>query len=455
MTLSHDLGAFAARLTLDDIPVDVLEKARACVLNGFGIALGSFPTPYTRVASASAECLYGAGPSSVLVDGSRTTIDGAIQANAALFHGRAQEDTCGTSHLGAILLPLLVSLAETGHGAMHDFLPAVVAGYEVGGALEREHSAVTTGRGFRASPLYGTVAAAAAAARFMRLNEKQTAAAIGNAASFAGGVLQSFADGTDEWRYQVGVAARIGLTSAMLARHGSVSAPHALEGNAGLIPSYAGQDCRVEAIRDQLGKAWSVMRVTFKPYPVCALNQTPVGAILELREQAGFDVALVEQVSVRMNPTAVGYAGMDAHGPFDSVGGTLMSVPFCVAVALLHGIPSIAAMTRYDDDAVNALEKRVALIADPAYDLLGCRIDVHLTGHAEPLVMTRNLDFSAYSYSWNEVSDLIRRVGHEVGIPGVAFDRLEHFVTALPDVSMDELLDVFAIAREQAAGTPI
>ena len=49
------------------------------------------------------------------------------------------------------------------------------------------------------------------------------AAALANAASFAGGILQSFADGTDEWRYQVGYAGLNGLIAAQLAADGSVS----------------------------------------------------------------------------------------------------------------------------------------------------------------------------------------------------------------------------------------
>ena len=55
----------------------------------------------------------------------------------------------------------------------------------------------------------------------LELSEIQLAAALANAAAFSGGILQSFADGTDEWRYQVGVAARLGLVAA--ARRGVVT----------------------------------------------------------------------------------------------------------------------------------------------------------------------------------------------------------------------------------------
>ena len=41
-------------------------------------------------------------------------------------------------------------------------LPALIAGYEVGGLLESAYGPKTTPAGLRASPLYGTLAAAAA-----------------------------------------------------------------------------------------------------------------------------------------------------------------------------------------------------------------------------------------------------------------------------------------------------
>src|SRR5690606_1738846 len=102
-----------------------------------------------------------------------------------------------------------------------------------------------------------------------------------------------------------------------------------------------------------LGRDWSIHRVTFKPYPVCAFNQTPVTAALQLREKIG--EARIRRVGVRMNPYETGYAGMDSKGPFKSLSGTLMSIPFCIANTLQNGTPSVHNMTVYDDPAVNAL----------------------------------------------------------------------------------------------------
>src|SRR5690606_21410839 len=178
MSLSARLGQFVAQLEADHLPPDVLQKARNCILNGYGIALGCHTTPYAPVARRAALAMDGerdAG-ATLLGDGRKTSVAGAVLANAALFHGRAQEDTCGAGHFGTIVLPLLTAMLEVHRLPMDRFLPALVAGYEAGGLLEHAYSPSSTPSGLRASPLYGVVAAAAAASRLLALDARQTGA---------------------------------------------------------------------------------------------------------------------------------------------------------------------------------------------------------------------------------------------------------------------------------------
>lgn len=443
MTVARELARFVHALDIQAVPAEIAEKARTCLLNGYGIGLGCHDTPYAPVARRAALAMDGeqAGGATLLGDGRKTSVAGAALANAALFHGRAQEDTCGAAHLGTVLIPLLTALIETGRGPLRRLLPSLLAGYEVGGLLERAFAAKTTPGGLRASPVYGTFAAAAAVGKLLNLDEAALEAAMANAASFTGGLLQSFVDGTDEWRYQVGVAARLGLVSATLGEAGSVSAPQAIEGRAGFARAFAGAACDAGELTAPLGKEWSVQRVTFKPYPVCAFNQTPVTAALALRGE--IRGARVTEATVRMNPYEAGYAGMDALGPFHSVSGTLMSVPFCVAATLVRGVPTMRTMTTYDDGAVNQLVPRVSLIADPEVPPLCCRIDVR-TEDGRTRVQDQRMTFADYSYDRARVSHLIRHIGEETGVPGRAFDRLERFVARLPEGDVGEVLACFA-----------
>lgn len=450
MELSKQIGEFVAALEVGQLPPDVLEKARTCLLNSYGIALGCHATPYAPVARRAALAMDGevASGATLLGDGRKTSVAGAALANSALFHGRAQEDTCGAAHFGAILVPLLTAMTEAHGYPVERLIPALVAGYEAGGLLELTYSPRTTPAGLRASPLYGAIAAAAAAARLMALPAAKVAAALSNASAFAGGTLQSFDDGTDEWRYQVGVAGRIGYVAAQLAAAGSVSAPRAFEGRTGFVQAYARTGCEVEALSARLGRDWSIHRVTFKPYPVCAFNQTPVTAALQLRKRVGG--ADVRQVRVRMNPYETGYAGMDSKGPFRSLSGTLMSIPFCIANTLRNGIPSVQNMTVYDDPGVNALIERIDLVPDESVSRLSCVIELELEDGAK-LTQEQLMTVADYAYDWDMVAALVRRVGAETGVPSQAYDRLEAFARAPGGNGLEQVLACFRALPGAAA----
>jgi len=444
MTVTAGIARFIRELDLGAVPREVAEKTRTCLLNGYGIGLGCHDTPYVPVARSAALNTYGEQPNgaTLLGDGRRTSIAGAVLANSALFHGRAQEDTCGAAHLGTILIPLLTALIETRNCSLARLLPSLLAGYETGGLLEKAYAGRTTPAGFRSSPVYGTIAAAAAVAKLLDLPEDRIAAALANAASFAGGILQSFTDGTDEWRYQVGIAAQVGLAAAELASAGSVSAPHAIEGRMGFVQAFAREQCDADALLSSLGRDWAVMRVTFKPYPVCAFNQTPVTAALALREKLGD--AKIASASVHMNPYETGYAGMDATGPFDSVSGTLMSIPFCIATTLLHGVPDMKRMTTYDDGQVNALIPRIRLVSDAAVAPLCCRIEL-TTSDGRTLVRDQRMTTRDFSFDRKAVSALVRRIGVEQAVPAQAYDVIEAFVDALPGGSIHEVLRAYRL----------
>lgn len=447
-TLSSQIASFVAGLSLDTLPEAVADKARRCLINAYGMGLNGHATAFAPVARRMALAMGGEVPGGAVLlgDGRRTSLAGALVANGALFHGRAQEDTCGAAHFGTVLIPLLTALVEMRGYPIDRLIPALVAGYEAGGLLEAAFAGATTPAGFRSTATYGAIAAAAAASRLMALDADTTAAAIAMAASFTGGVLQSFADGTDEWRYQPGVVAHNGLVAAELARAGAVAAPHAIEGKAGLARAFARTDAAPN-LAARLGRDWAVLRVTFKPYPVCAFNQTPVTGALDLRRQLGG--VRPEAVRVRMNPYETGYAGMDARGPFNSISGTLMSIPFCIATTLVHGVPTTRHMTTYDDPAVTDLIARTTLVADPSVPVLSAIIEADTA--AGTIAHEQRMTPQDYAYDRKSLAAMLRRIGDGEGVPPEAFDRVEAFADGLPSGRIEDIVDAFQMVSARAS----
>ena len=134
-------------------------------------------------------------------------IDAAV-ANATLVNGRSQDDFMQKSHPGALTVPAVLAIAEQCARSGAEVLAGIVAGYEIVGRMYLGAPGMLPR--FRASGVAGTVGAAAAAARMLRLDAAQTANALGCAALFAHGFGEGFFSGTNEVKLNVGMASRNG-----------------------------------------------------------------------------------------------------------------------------------------------------------------------------------------------------------------------------------------------------
>jgi 2-methylcitrate dehydratase PrpD len=441
MPLARSLAAFVVGLNDNDLTSAIRAKLDACLINGYGIALGGRSTPYYKVAGRAEACTGSKGPATLLFNGDKVSTASATFVNAALFHGRAQDDTCGRVHIGAIVIPMLTAMLESGLYPMERMRSSLLAGYEVSGLLDKAFGNTTAGKGLRVAALYGTLGAAAAASRMIGLDVEGTAAALANAAAFTGGTLQAIAEGTDEWRYQFGISARNGLTAALLASVGSISASFAFEGEKGFLSAYVDAEVDADRLIGRLGQDWAIERVVFKPYPVCALNQTPVTAALALRERIGGEA--IEAVRVFMNPDETTIPGMDRKGPFGSISETLMSIPFCIAATLIHGAPTMDRMMIYDDTRVNALAAKVALINDARIPTLSTLIE--LDRASGPIRHEQMMTAADFSYDRQSTLDLVRRIGREQGMAADLYDRLDAFVGNLPNSAIGEVVSLFGV----------
>jgi len=348
------------------MPVDVEQMARTCVANNIGLGYAYrndiFVARSTDItARCDGEPLRGGA--TLFARGTFSTPSGAAFSNTVLFGANRRSDTLGTLHVGQIAIATALALLEAHGYPQSRLLPAIVAGYEVGGRLDLAYGERVALAGFRSTPLFGAIAAAATAAVAMALGPDQAASALGFAACMAGGLLQPFEDGSDDPRLQPGVAARLGLLAAEMAHSGSRSARNAVEGRCGLIRAVARCDCDPAQLTASLGEEWLVLNTTFKRYPVCAFAQTPIAAALGVKERIGRRA--VKSISIALSPREVAYPGLDNAGPYFSNTETNMSVLYCVAHTLVYGPPTTDAdLTKFRDPALERLLECTRLVSD-------------------------------------------------------------------------------------------
>lgn len=430
-SVGDELGGFVTSLSLDDIPGEVVEKLRCCVLHNLICAMGAHTAGSELWGLARRS---GASEATLLCDGGRVSAEHAAFANAAVMHTRAQDDThfAAKTHVGSAVQPAALAVAERDGRDGAAFAVAVIAGCEVAAAVGERLAPAVTARGFRATPVFGTLGAAAAVASLHGLDAAATADAIALASSFSAGLNQTWIDGTSEYRLEPGMAARNGVLAADLAASGFRGAAHWYEGDAGFVGAFAGEDpCAGEPW--ELGERWRMLDVTYKPYPVCAITQSPVQAAIDLATE--HDLAPTDAVAVRvyLNPSDRSYPGTVNTGPYNDIGASLMSAEFCVAMALKHRSATLAGLREFDDPAILRLVGATTVLADEELPSLGGRVEVD-TADGATIAADLVPDPATYGWDWQGVVDNVARMEPELAVGRAGLDTLIGDVARLTEI---------------------
>jgi 2-methylcitrate dehydratase PrpD len=295
--LTASLAAAIIGKRKDDIPPAAGEKVSLCLLDFLACALEAHSLPWARQAAALAT--DGAGACTIVGTAEKVPAIDATFANAVAGHGLVREDmhTGSVSHLGVVVLPPLLALAQERRVDGQAFTAAAVIGYEVGARIGRALVTPEFTRAFRPTGFTGPLASAAACSYLLGVDAQVTASALALAANMAGGQNQWPHTGADEMFFHPGIAARNGLTAARLASLGAHGSEKALDGEAGLLAAYRPDRCAPE-IRLFDGEP-EIMSVFFKPVPVCNFAQTPCLAAVELATEERVDCRDIATVNVR------------------------------------------------------------------------------------------------------------------------------------------------------------
>lgn len=428
------IAEFVSSLSLDAIPVEVIARAKATLIYNLVTALAS--RGMSPVLGHLALAHSDSAGSTLLDGGHRVSTDWAIAANSALTAARTQEDTIvsALTHVGSLVMPSALALAESRRLSGDRLLVSLVAGYEVLGAVG-VFAAETSSRGFRPAGLYGPIGVAAACSSLTNANVEETRSALALAAGFSGGTNQTWLAGTQEWLYQTAAAARSGYFAASLAEQGVKGAPDALEGPAGFYASFLGDAARAHSVGTELGERWSTLSVSYKPWPVCTFNQSPVSTLLAVLNEHALSAGDIERIEVRMNPAEAGYPGIDQLGPFTDSAGALMSVRFCMAVAAEEGIVRVADLERFRDPSLLGFMDRIDLVPDEGVAAQGTRLTV-TTVAGQSYQSNAPVDVTVRTWTHDVVLDHVRALAPEtvLGEAGVenlinTVDELEHVGT--------------------------
>jgi 2-methylcitrate dehydratase PrpD len=432
--LEH-LAAYAAGLDARRLPAEVVTCAKACLLYGLAVGVGTRRARPAKLALCAADRQRESGATTRLIDGVATSQGSATFANAVLLSGRVQGDSHPCGHIGGVVIPAALGAAEESNASGVELLSALVAGYEVALRIGRDHAADLSVNGFRTTPCYGVFGASAAIGRLRAFGPQQLRSALGLAANFAGGLREYVDAGTEESPFQAGFAARNGVYVADLVACGLESAPSALHGAAGFYRAFgAGEADYGRRLTENLGTDFELQSVTWKQYPACQFLRGIIRGLGRLREAS--HGAGVRSIEIRMNPFEADFIGVRYAGPFTSATQTVMSAPFCAALAWVSGTASFDGLREFADPAVNSLLHTIRIVADPDRKRYEPYIEVDLTD-GRKLQWAEEAGDSNYRLTWQAACDMTLQLCAEVDVPGAKAQRLIDTVArieAMPDV---------------------
>ena len=368
------LAEFVALHPSAEFPASVEREADRTLLNWLGCAIGASRHSTLAAALAAVQELAPSPQAAVLGRNERVDMGSAALLNGMSSHTFDFDDT----HLKTIIHPAgpvaaaALALGEHIGSTGRAFVDALVLGVDVacrvGNMVYPEHY----DRGWHITGSTGMLGAAAACARLLLLDAERTAMALGIAASQPVGVREQF--GSMSKPFHPGAAARAGLTSALMAKHGFTASSRAIEAPRGLAQTYSTK-CAWNEITDELGERFEISFNTYKPFACGIVIHPSIDGCVQLRNDHQLRAQDIARIDLRVHSLVLELTGKRAP----STGlEAKFSVYHACAVAIVFGQ---AGQAEFADEVVArddivALRGRVHAVADSAIDEAAADVSV-------------------------------------------------------------------------------
>jgi 2-methylcitrate dehydratase PrpD len=367
------LATFSTALTYDDVPRNVVAKVKHLLLDTLGTTLAATTLGAgCREVAQVIRDVGGKPESTILGFGYKVAAPNAALVNGGLAHA-LNYDPIGpeTGHVGVVCLTAPLAMAEALNGiSTRQFLTAATIASEITARVTAAQS--RTGKAssekFMAGQLFGYFGAAAAAGHLLGLNAEQMHSAFGIALMQSSGTMQVVHGGDPPAKAIYGAFPNNGgLLAALFSKAGLGGECDALEGVAGLYEMFYRGEYREEALIENLGRDFLLMRTSFKPWPTSGVAHPFIEAAGKIAERGVKPKAIKAVYVVGDEHIRPWCEPLDERRLPKNAASAANSIPFAVARALVHGDLLLRDFTGQGikDEAANAVASRTTYALQP------------------------------------------------------------------------------------------
>jgi len=380
------LAQFVTQTEFSAISEKALANAKLHMLDALGVALAGTREPVAAIALDYCKRIGSADESTLWGTKSKAASPIAAFANGLLAHALDYDDWDAFIHVGhptSMLLGAALSIGESTGASGKELLKAYVVAIEVICKLAANSPNVQD-RGFHSTPVWGSLGAAVACASLLKLNAAQLKAALGIAASAAGGIHRQ--QGSMAKPFHAGNGARNGAEAALLARSGFTADSAIIEAPRGFCDTFFGPaTCNFDKMIENIGQPFFLDSpgLGLKWHPCSAPQFLAADASLHLKHEHGIDYEDVARIEVRIPPLR--YQRHYAVEVKTGLRGKF-AINYVVAMSVLEGKLELATFTdeKVNQPKVQAALQRVQVICDESIPEPGryCPVTVELKSGA-------------------------------------------------------------------------
>jgi 2-methylcitrate dehydratase PrpD len=343
-SVTQTLAAFVVDTSYDDLPPSIVKAAKELALDSLGCTIGGAVLTPGRIVVELFQELGGLQESTVWATGKKLPCLHTTYINAYLANLLDFDDSypaTGVGHPGATVVPPALAVAEKVQANGHEFLTAVVLGYEIsiriGLAIapSPERYRQAWGYGFQ---IFG---AATVASKLLHLDLDATATAFGLAGLSAPVPGTTAADHQGLGRIftwtknNYGWTAMGGVLAALKAARGFVADKSILDGESGFWRMAGSDRCDDRQMTANLGHEFLLARTEHKPYPTCRWTHSSIDALENILARHPVDPHSISEIQVRTFSRLIRNCSFAV--PEDIVEAQF-SLPYLLALRL-HGRP--------------------------------------------------------------------------------------------------------------------
>jgi 2-methylcitrate dehydratase PrpD len=363
------LAKFITRTEYDDLPQEVVQQAKRCILDLIGAAIGGSRTDVGRLLVGFIKEVDRLDESTIPGWTVRASSQYAALATGSMAQDLELDDVNRMSHMhpGVSTIPTALSLCEREKKSGKDLITSTVVGYEVVNRIGKSVSpSILRDTVFHPAVLW-TFGSIASACKVLDTDVETSLNALGMGSLGPVAVEDPFRQGVMVKDLYGGWPNFVGIMCTLLALKGFTGSSVLIESDLG-IAKMVSKNYDLGRIVENLGRTYEIMNSGFKPYAACRRAHSAIDATFQILAGNKIDPKEIKQISVG---TFCAASRLTNTLPQSAVAAKY-SIPYALALVILKHKVWIEEFDEklLHDDEILGLAQKVRVYLDEELDKL-------------------------------------------------------------------------------------